>query len=214
VNVNAALIEDLLESWQFQLEALRRSPNTVKTYGSGVRAYLRWCAETGQDPDLSARQVTAWQLALTREGRESQTVLSRQVAVRRFTAWLAEEEPDVLPDGDPLSRLKAPRLDEKVPRALTEDQISALLQTAQGRAFHNVRDRAIILMMADSLVRASELLAMTTEDLSLRASEARVRRGKEAGRGTWPSVLRRPPLSTSGYALGAGTRWPTSRLSG
>ena len=173
--MDAAVCEELLQSWLFQLSAERKSPNTIKAYGGSVRAYLRFCASAGQQPDLSKRQMMAFQISLQALGRESQTVLSRQVAVKRFSAWL-EAEGEI--SADQLSGLKPTKLDEKVPRALTQEQIAALIGTCGGRAFHDLRDKAMVMLMADSMVRASELLAMTTADIDLKRSEARVRRGK------------------------------------
>jgi len=40
----------LLPSWELALRAERKSPQTVKTYGDGVRAYLRWCDANDRPP--------------------------------------------------------------------------------------------------------------------------------------------------------------------
>jgi integrase/recombinase XerD len=33
----------LADSWMLALRAERKSPQTLKIYGDGVRFYLRWC---------------------------------------------------------------------------------------------------------------------------------------------------------------------------
>ena len=46
---NATLdLADLLGSWELHLRAERKSPQTVKSYGDGVRAYLTWCQARGK----------------------------------------------------------------------------------------------------------------------------------------------------------------------
>jgi hypothetical protein len=42
----------LLPSWELALRSERKSPATVKVYGDGVRAFLRWCADNGHFPAL------------------------------------------------------------------------------------------------------------------------------------------------------------------
>ena len=37
----------LLESWELSLRAERKSAQTVKSYGDGVRAFIRWAAGAG-----------------------------------------------------------------------------------------------------------------------------------------------------------------------
>jgi site-specific recombinase XerD len=74
--------------------------------------------------------------------------------------------------------MKPPKLDDKIPPFVDADQMAALLATCSTRAFHDVRDRAIISLMAESMVRADELLMMTKDGVSVRQRTARVERGK------------------------------------
>ena len=53
--------ESLLDSWLLHLEAERKSPQTLKAYGDGVRRYLDWAADTGVDPVLDKPTVEAFQ---------------------------------------------------------------------------------------------------------------------------------------------------------
>ena len=55
---------------------------------------------------------------------------SRQLALRRFSAWLVEEGEA---DTDHLLGVKAPRLDTKVVDPVTEAELRALLATCTGR---------------------------------------------------------------------------------
>ncbi|MDQ6641160.1 MAG: hypothetical protein M3Y66_01525 [Actinomycetota bacterium] len=43
--LSVAEAELLAASWQLALRAERKSPQTLKTYGDGIRFYLAWCAE-------------------------------------------------------------------------------------------------------------------------------------------------------------------------
>jgi integrase/recombinase XerD len=164
----------LADSWITHLEAAHKSPGTVKTYTAGLEAYIRWCERGGLPFDLAAGPVEKFMAALFEGGAEPATVLNRQKGVRRFSAWLAAE------DGgpDPLERMKPPKLDEKIPPFVPPDKLAALLATCRTRGFYDVRDRAIISLLAESMVRASELLDMKRDDVNIRQRTAIVERGK------------------------------------
>ena len=81
---------------------------------------------------LDRRQLPRFVDALLDAGAEPATARSRHLAVRRFSAWLAEEGES---RRGPAARVKPPKLDAKVIEPLTDDQLRA---TAQGvrRAGH------------------------------------------------------------------------------
>lgn len=165
----------LLPSWELSLRAERKAPATVKSYGDGVRGFLTWCAETGTPPVLDKAAVNGFTAALLDAGREAATVRSRQLGLRRFAAWLAEERE--IP-ADPLLGLKAPKLDAKVIEPLTEAQIKALLKVCRGDDMRDKRDEAIVRFMVETGTRAGETVALGVADVDLQAGVAIVRRGK------------------------------------
>jgi site-specific recombinase XerC len=80
-----------MPSWELAIRAERKSPATVKSYTDGVRAFLDYCASQGQTPALDKVIVNGFTAALLDAGREPATVRSRQLGLRRFSAWLTEE---------------------------------------------------------------------------------------------------------------------------
>ena len=95
----------LLPSWELALRSERKSTATVKVYGDGVRAFLRWRDQHGHSPALDRELIKGFTADLLDAGAEATTARSRQLAMRRFSAWLAEEG-EV--DDDPLLGLKRP----------------------------------------------------------------------------------------------------------
>jgi site-specific recombinase XerD len=173
-------LDALTGSWITHMLAERKSPHTIRTYTAGLAAYRRWCDVTKRvSVTLDRAAVEAFTASLLEAGAEPATAKSRQRGVRRFSAWLAAEGEI---ERDELAGMSPPKLDDKVPGALDERQLKALLATCDGNAFHHVRDEAIIRLMTESMVRSAELLAMTTADVDIRAGQALVRRGK-AGKG-------------------------------
>lgn len=165
----------LLPSWELALRAERKSPQTVKSYGDGVRRFLAWCEQTGNPPVLDRPTVAAFVNHLLDSGAEPSTARSRHLALRRFSTWLVEEEE--LPR-DELLGSRPPKLDTKVVPVLTEAQLAALLKACRGRELRDRRDEAIIRLMLETGARAGEVVAMELPDVDLTAGSAIVRRGK------------------------------------
>jgi site-specific recombinase XerD len=168
-------LASLLESYLRHLRGERKSDQTVRTYGNGVRTFLAWCQREGIDPALDRPTVDKFVAALLDGGAEAATARSRQLALRRFSAWLAEE--DEIP-ADELARLKPPKLDVKAVHPLDDDQLRAMLAACKGPEFRDKRDEAIIRLMTETGARAGEVIDLEVGDVDLNAGTALIRRGK------------------------------------
>jgi site-specific recombinase XerD len=180
----------LAESWIIHLEAERKSPHTIRAYTDGLRLYVEWCERDGRKIEFERRPVeefVAWQLnhgraeraapggrPVDRKGLEAATVIARLRGIRRFSAWLAKESDEP----DRLAGMKPPKMDEKIPDAITPDQLGALVATCSTRDFYDVRDKAILSIMIDTMARAEEILSMTVKGTDLRNRTSLIIKGK------------------------------------
>ena len=73
------------------LRAERKTPQTVKSYTAGVQQFLAWCAAQDAPAVLNRATVNAFIATVLESGAEAATARSRQLAVRRFSAWCVEE---------------------------------------------------------------------------------------------------------------------------
>lgn len=119
-------VEILAVSWQLSLRAERKSPQTQRTYGEGVRQCLAWCAENDVAP-LARSSLSLFTAHLLDTGAAASTARSRQLGVRRLSAWLTEE--GEIP-ADPFLGIKSPKLDERVVEPLTDDELRACSKPA------------------------------------------------------------------------------------
>lgn len=165
----------LLPSWELALRAERKSAQTIKSYGDGVRGFIRWCESNSHSPALDRNLVKGYVADLLDGGAEPATARARQLAVRRFSAWLAEESEL---DDDPLLGLKAPKLDAKVTASLTDDELRRLVKACGGKDFRDRRDEAIVRLMAETGMRAGEVTGLAIADVDLNRGIVTVRRGK------------------------------------
>jgi integrase/recombinase XerD len=165
----------LVPSWELHLRAERKSKETLKAYLTGVRLFFAWCERTGVPAVLDRRTVNGFIADLLDNGAEAATARNRQLAVRRFSAWLADEDEI---ERDDLVGIKPPKLDTKIVPSLDEDEIVRLIKACSGREFRDRRDEAIVRLMVETAMRSDELLSMTIPDTDLAKGSAVIRRGK------------------------------------
>ena len=107
------------------LRAEHKSPQTIKTYGDGVRRFLTWAEDNDREAVLDRSVVAAFIADLLAGGAQPSTARTRQLALRRFSAWLVEEGEAV---EDRLLGVKPPKLDTKDVEPLTDDELRLLLK--------------------------------------------------------------------------------------
>ena len=94
--------------------------------------------------------------------------------LRTFFFWLENELEGYI---SPLRKLKPPRLDIIPIEGASMDEVQALLDTCDN-SFAGLRDKALLLVLLDTGIRASEALALQWADVNLSDCTVLVRRGK------------------------------------
>jgi site-specific recombinase XerD len=205
-----------------QAEGLARG--SIRFYAENLKNFLVWCdgQYIKQAEDLTAEHLRMFLLRLKDEGHNSGGVHAAFRSTRAFLRWYAVE---VEPEGwrNPCDKVKAPRLADVPLPAASLDDVEKLYRAASGKM--GGRDRAVVLVLADSGLRAAELLALNVEDVDGFTGEIKVRCGK-GGKSRTVFVGRRtrralrafmrqcdnlgPPLFTSSEG-GARLRYPGLR---
>ena len=184
-----AALHPLVEAFLEDLARAGRSPRTVAGYAKDLVDFAAWMAgRYGEAFDPKAtlpedlRDYRQHMLAVRRAAPA--TVNRRVSALRAFFAFLhARGE---IPS-NPAARLSGVRMSRPAPKALSEPELRRLLREA--RRSPNPLHRAVVLLLAHTGLRASELCALRLDDVIL--SE---RRGKIIVRGKGEKI-REVPLN-------------------
>jgi site-specific recombinase XerD len=190
---NGAIFGGLLDSWALALHAANKSDRTVQNYSEGVTQLAEWMRGQGRADEidtLDADTVRAWLVHLAAARSES-TVRGRYMAVRLFCSWLVAEGEL---GADPMANVPPPRVSERVTPVLRPDDMRRLLDDCAGRGFADLRDRALVLFLADTGCRVSEVAGLAVTDVDLRERVAHV-----VGKGNRPRTV--PYGSTTAQAL-------------
>jgi site-specific recombinase XerD len=169
---------DMLDSWELAMRAERKSPETIKSYGDGVRAFARWCETSGTPPELTKVNVQMFVADLLDGGAEAGTAEARLKGLRRYAIWLSDPDGGDMLDTNPLAGIGPVKVDRKITAALDEDQLKRLIKACTGRSFIDRRDEAIVRLMAETGARAGEVVGLAVDDVDLKRGTVVVRRGK------------------------------------
>jgi integrase/recombinase XerD len=149
-----------------------RSVNTVSAYRRDLRDYWRWLAARHLGlGDVHEDDLTRYVQHLRDGGKSAASVARALVAVRSVHRFLAEEG---LAASDPGRDVDPPRVPLGLPKALTEDEVGALLGAIAGDDAIARRDRAIVELLYGTGIRISELVGLALVDVDLDGALVRV----------------------------------------
>jgi integrase/recombinase XerD len=143
------------------------SGNTVAAYRRDLTGYLRFLAARAitvpdgiRKPDLAA---FATALRSRPEGGLAASSLARTLSsVRGFHRFLLDEG---LVGADVAADTKPPKIPSRLPKAITIEQMSALLAAADGEDIRSLRDRALLELLYATGARVSEAVALDVDDV-------------------------------------------------
>lgn len=166
-------LDALIDSWQLAMEVADAAKGTRNLYRRGVNAYREFCADNGLIPDFNKTDVQKFVVACkTDYGRTVSTSRDYLKGVRAFVAW-AVEEGDFTADA--VKTIKPPEINDG--RALVHikpEQHQAIIDTCDPRTFVGKRDTALLRMLKACGVRASELVGLQVDDITVRTRRALV----------------------------------------
>ncbi len=142
------------------------SVNSLEAYRHDLDKLRHWSVEArGHEPhELDKKDLAQWVMSLARGGMGPRTVARAISAARGYYRFL-------LLDGhrasDPTAELVAPTAPQKLPRFLTQDEMSQLLDAPDTSTVEGVRDRAIIELLYATGLRVSELVSLDLGQIDL-----------------------------------------------
>lgn len=153
---------------------LKASPQTIRCYSTDLREFERFLmgsAGPGQDPPgfpPDHRAIRAYLAFLHERGVSRATVARKLASVRSFFRHLVRRR---VIRCNPAALVSTPRLDKRLPHALSEPEVESLLEHSFGKGARDKRDRAILELLYASGVRVAELVGADLGDLDLGGSE-------------------------------------------
>ncbi|WP_247674723.1 tyrosine-type recombinase/integrase [Micromonospora sp. C51] len=152
-------------------------------------------------------EFQAWML----QTRSASTALNKHKALQQFFKWLTLDEEEI--DQSPMLRVRQPKTPVRLIPIMRDEDTKKLLDNCKGKDFVQVRDEAIIRMLANTGARLSEVANLQLSDIDLSldtvhyhgkgAKDRRVRLGPKTAR----AISRYLRARSSHRAVGLPDLW-------
>jgi tyrosine recombinase xerC len=143
-----------------------KSAHTLSAYGRDLTELVRLLTEGSSETaqDLTRRDFVAALKRLSQQGLSERTLARKLSAWRQYCGWLVQSG---MMDNDPTFNLKAPRLPERLPKALPQEELNHMLDSSPVDDSLAVRDHALFELMYGSGLRLSEIHGLDLGDVLL-----------------------------------------------
>ena len=152
------------------------SPNTIKAYQNELDRFTDFVDPDQDIDDLKATTIREYILFL--KDIRGRNPGGCHIAYRVIRTWLYWWELEM--DGDykaPIRKVKAPKVHDEPLQAVDLPDVKRLLIDCDA-TYKGIRDRAIILLLLDTGLRAFELLKLNQDDINLDTGVIQVHNGK------------------------------------
>ena len=140
------------------------SSHTVDAYSRDILEFIRFAEEHGIG-GLEPRDFERYIGFLRENGKQTRSIVRALSALRSFHNFL-------LLDGkiaaNPLADIEIPRFSPPIPKALSQDEMTTLLDPKEPRKV-TLRDRTILELLYATGLRVSELVGLKKRDINLDA---------------------------------------------
>lgn len=170
--VRTRRVEAFIDAFLVEREARGLSPETLRSYVADLGVFAHWLREHAhpQDPGewdvhLLRGYVAYLQRKPSRNGSgriSAMTVRSYTSRLLAFVRWLGEEG---YAASDLATKLRKPQATQKVVQPLAPSDAAALLAAARGDNRNGPRNHALVCVLLDTGLRASEVCGIRPADL-------------------------------------------------
>jgi integrase/recombinase XerD len=151
------------------------SENTIAAYRNDLSQFARFLAKmdppTASWAEVGKDNIINYILHLKDREYTSSTVARKVAAIKSFFHFLAA---DGVIEDDPTVTLDSPKVKKRLPKALSHDLVSRLLEEASKSSKpKGQRDKALLELLYATGMRVSELVLLNIDDVNLASANVR-----------------------------------------
>lgn len=144
------------------------SKNTLESYKRDLCSFCKYLKVCGISTfeETSRNNIVGFLLTLRQAGKATATLSRNLASIRSLYAFLFQERR--LTD-NPAADLESPKLEKKLPRVLTTQEVDVLLEQPDNLQITGIRDRSMLEVIYATGIRVTELMTLDTGDINLDA---------------------------------------------
>lgn len=143
------------------------APLTLEAYGHDLARLITHAEAQGVTTaeGVDGALVSTFLVALGKEGLGARSAARHLSAVRGFARFLVRERTI---ERDPCSLIDRPRIGRRLPKVLSFEEITRLIDAPERSTFRGLRDRAMLHVMYAAGLRVSEVVGLKLGDIEPR----------------------------------------------
>ena len=173
------LVSKAVDEYMFAL--VSKSPHTKRAYRYALSLFATYCLDHSVELEAvkaaDVRRYTEWLHA--DRGLSTNSIHNIIIAVKTFLRWCTKEDElfYAVPSEKTINRIELPRQDIKVIETFTTEQFNRLLAACSEQRFNGLeqRNRAILMLLIDTGIRAEELCKLKVDDIYFNDDDCFVR---------------------------------------
>ncbi|WKZ38407.1 MAG: tyrosine-type recombinase/integrase [Anaerolineales bacterium] len=152
-------------------EARALSAHTIEDYSRTIRMFIAYVGDIPMQ-DITVDLITGFLASVRRRGVGEKTVLNRHIGLAAFWTWALKND---IVGHHIVRQVEKPKPPEIIIEPLTESEVRVLLNEVRRNPD---RDRAIIYLLLDTGLRASELVSLDRGEIDMENHRIIVKKGK------------------------------------
>ena len=156
------LVDNFLD---FLQKDKKLSDNTLQSYNRDIKLYCNYLDAHNMDVvKANEEELNTYLDSLKENGKAVSTVSRNLASLRSFYQYLHRTK--VISD-DPTLNLESPKIERKLPKVLSSEQVELLLEQPKCVDLKGYRDKAMLELVYATGIRVTELISLNMSDIDL-----------------------------------------------
>lgn len=156
------LVDNFLD---FLQKDKKLSDNTLQSYNRDIKLYCNYLDAHNMDAvKANEEELNTYLDSLKENGKAVSTVSRNLASLRSFYQYLHRTK--VISD-DPTLNLESPKIERKLPKVLSSEQVELLLEQPKCVDLKGYRDKAMLELVYATGIRVTELISLNMSDIDL-----------------------------------------------
>ena len=174
-------VQFALEDYVHFLKIERQlAANTITSYQRDLTNYIEFIntSVAKSIDDITRQNIIAYLQVMKDEGKSARTISRHISSIRSFHQFMLREK---VTTNDPTVHIELPKIEQKLPRVLSLEEVGKLIEAPDLSKPQGVRDIALLELLYGTGMRVSELINLDVEHVQLTMGFVRVfgKGGKE-----------------------------------
>ena len=158
-----------MENWvknfvNFLEKDKKLSENTLQSYRRDIEQYMHYIESNNIELSTTNKTtVITYLMYLQKEGRATSTISRNLASIRSYYQYLVRMKQIA---EDPTTGLESPKLEKKLPKVLSVNEINLLLEQPKCVDLKGYRDKAMLELLYATGIRVSELINLNLADVN------------------------------------------------